>query len=81
MTNNFELIAEGHSLRIVRDNSMGPDDGNPYFVEHKAGDYGASLPCALDTCELTHNRSAYTFRLTPPQMLFLNKQADKLADF
>lgn len=80
MSKQQKVIAEGHSLRLIKCVDMGPDDGNPYFVEHKtAPSYSASLACALDTGELDGRDGA--FRLTEVQLTFLQREADKLEDY
>jgi len=66
-------------LILVRCDDMGPDDGNPYFVERE--DYSASLACALDTGELTNNRHAETIQLSAKDMAWLEGEAEKLSDF
>lgn len=73
---NERIIAEGHSLAIIECTDM-PDDENRYFVMHSADDFSASLACAADTGELTASRNGETFRLTPVQVIFLQRTADK----
>lgn len=73
-----KTIATGHSLKIIK--CPMPDNENPYFVMHlTAPSYSASLACALDTGELTGRDGEH--KLTPVQMIFLQREADKLEDF
>jgi len=78
LARNEKELARGHSLIVIECTNMGPDDGNPYFVRHTWGNYGASLACATDTGELTHDRTGETFKLTQVQLIFLNRVEDKL---
>jgi hypothetical protein len=81
---NDKVIAKGHSLVIFECTDMGPEDGNRWFVcfSDPNGKHSSSLTVALMMGILDDNGSGQgDHRLTPVQMIFLEREADKIADY
>jgi len=79
-----KVIASAHSLVIFECTDMGPDDGNRYFVCFKspAGKHSSSLGCAISMGFMDDNGSGQgDFHFTPVQRIWLEREADKIADY